>query len=116
MIPSAVQEVSVIRVKSKRMSRRITFNLGLLCLILCHTFVLISCGSTQKTSIPSNNTLSQAECDPLSPEERRKFDYYFLEAVRLKGKGDVDAAFEMYSHCLDIHPERAETLCVRGWW
>ena len=96
------------------MSRRITFNLGLLCLILCHTFVLISCGSTQKTSIPSNNTLSQAECDPLSPEERRKFDYYFLEAVRLKGKGDVDAAFEMYSHCLDIHPESAATLYELG--
>jgi hypothetical protein len=54
------------------------------------------------------------EQDPLSPEERRKFDYYFLEAVRLKGSGQMDAAFDMYSHCLDIHPESAATLYELG--
>lgn len=96
------------------MNRKTRFKLGLLCLILCHIFVLFSCGSAKKTSISSKNPLSQAECDPLSPEERRRFDYYFLEAVRLKGKGDMDAAFEMYSHCLDIHPESAATLYELG--
>jgi tetratricopeptide (TPR) repeat protein len=50
------------------------------------------------------------EQDPLTLEQRRKFDYYFLEAVRLKERGDMDAAFDMYSHCLDIHPESAATL------
>ena len=50
------------------------------------------------------------EQDPLTFEQRRKFDYCFLEAVRLKGRGDMDAAFDMYSHCLDIHPESAATL------
>ena len=50
------------------------------------------------------------EQDPLTVEQRRKFDYYFLEAVRLKERGDMDAAFDMYSHCLDIHPESAATL------
>ena len=50
------------------------------------------------------------EQDPLTFEQRRKFDYYFLEAVRLKEKGDMDAAFDMYSHCLEIHPESAATL------
>ena len=52
----------------------------------------------------------QMEQDPLTFEQRRKFDYYFLEAVRLKERGDMDAAFDMYSHCLEIHPESAATL------
>ena len=52
----------------------------------------------------------QKEQDPLTFEQRRKFDYYFLEAVRLKERGDMDAAFDMYSHCLEIHPESAATL------
>ena len=50
----------------------------------------------------------------MSPDERRRFDYYFLEAVRLKGIGEMDAAFEMYSHCLEIHPESAATLYELG--
>ena len=50
------------------------------------------------------------EHNPLTFEQRRKFDYCFLEAVRLKERGDMDAAFDMYSHCLDIHPESAATL------
>ena len=50
------------------------------------------------------------EQNPLTFEQRRKFDYCFLEAVRLKERGDMDAAFDMYSHCLDIHPESAATL------
>jgi tetratricopeptide (TPR) repeat protein len=52
----------------------------------------------------------QMEQDLLTFEQRRKFDYYFLEAVRLKERGDMDAAFDMYSHCLEIHPESAATL------
>ena len=50
------------------------------------------------------------EQDPLTFEQRRKFDYCFLEAVRLKERGDMDSAFDMYSHCLDIHSESAATL------
>lgn len=28
----------------------------------------------------------------------------------MKERGDLDAAFEMYSHCLDIYPQGAATL------
>ena len=48
--------------------------------------------------------------DPLTYEQRRKFDYYFLEAVRMKQKGEYDAAFQLYSHCLDIYPGSAAVL------
>lgn len=81
-----------------------------LCLCLCLMSILFSCGSSRKSSISSKNSLSKVTVDPLSPEDRRRFDYYFLEAVRLKEKGELDAAFDMYEHCLEIHPESAVTL------
>ena len=70
--------------------------------------MLFSCGSLRKSSSSVRGNLSGK--DPLTYEERRKFDYFFLEAVRLKEKGDLDAAFEMYSHCIQIHPTSAVTL------
>lgn len=70
--------------------------------------MLFSCGSLRKSSSSGRGDFSGK--DPLTYEERRKFDYFFLEAVRLKEKGDLDAAFEMYSHCLQIHPTSAVTL------
>ncbi|MBR5542071.1 MAG: hypothetical protein IKU64_06925, partial [Bacteroides sp.] len=82
------------------------------CVCLCLTSVLLSCGIVRKTSISLKELESRV--DPLSPEQRRKFDYYFLEAVRLKEKDDVDAAFEMYNHCLRIHPESAVILYELG--
>ena len=58
--------------------------------------------------------MSQAEVDPLTPEERRKFNYYLLEAVRLKEKGETDAAYEMYSHCLALDSSSAVTQYELG--
>jgi Tfp pilus assembly protein PilF len=52
--------------------------------------------------------------DPLSPEDRRKFDHFFLEAVRLKEKDEMDAAFDMYRHCLAIDSQSAATLYELG--
>ena len=43
----------------------------------------------------------------LSEEQQRKYDYYFLEAIRLKLKKEYDAGFEMLQHCLSIHPYAA---------
>ena len=76
--------------------------------------ILFSCGSAKKTSISSKNLAETVSKDLLSPEERRKFDYFFLEAVRLKEKGEADAAFEMYRHCLSIDPQSAVTLYELG--
>ena len=38
----------------------------------------------------------------LSYGDQRRFDYYFLEAVRQQNKGSYSAAFDLYSHCLAI--------------
>jgi tetratricopeptide (TPR) repeat protein len=76
--------------------------------------ILFSCGSARKSSISSRKSQEQIAQDHLSPEERRKFDYFLLEAVRLKEKGEMDAAFDMYNHCLDIDPGSAVTQYELG--
>ena len=84
------------------------------CLCLCGTWVLSSCGSGRKSAISSKNSVGLEWQDPLSPEERRKFNHFFLEAVRLKEKDEMDAAFEMYNHCLAIDSQSAATLYELG--
>ncbi|KAA6339169.1 Beta-barrel assembly-enhancing protease [termite gut metagenome] len=46
----------------------------------------------------------------LSLEEQRKYEYFFLEAIRLKAKGDHDAAFDLLRYCLSINPYAASAL------
>ena len=84
------------------------------CLCLCGTWVLSSCGSSRKSAISSKKTAGLEWRDPLSPEERRRFNHFFLEAVRLKEKDKMDAAFEMYNHCLAIDSQSAATLYELG--
>ena len=84
------------------MMRKILYIAGLVSL-------LVACGTVRKQSVSADLTPVE-EKDPLTYEQRRKFDYYFLEAVRMKQKGEYDAAFELYSHCLDIYPESAAAL------
>ena len=82
-----------------------------LLLWLCLVALLMSCGTMRKeTASSKKKLLAEEQRDPLTPEQRRKYDYFFLEALRMKEKGDLDAAFEMYSHCLDIYPQGAATL------
>ena len=81
------------------MNRRLKY-VPMLC--VCLIGMLVSCGTVKRASGLSGNKAVVEEKDPLTPEQRRKYDYFFLEALRMKEKGDLDAAFEMYSHCLDI--------------
>lgn len=43
-------------------------------------------------------------------ELQRKYDYYYLEAIRLKGQHKYDAAFDLLQHCLEINPQAASAL------
>ena len=74
-------------------------------------FLLVSCGTSgrlQKNKKASAQSVSEKEL--LTPEQKRKFDYYFLEAVRLKQKEEYDAAFQLFKHFLDINPNSAAVL------
>ena len=77
--------------------------------IFCTVALLASCGTIGRHA-GRKNQLQTEEKDPLTYEQRRKYDLFFLEAVRMKEKGDYDAAFELYQHCLDIYPTSAVTL------
>lgn len=69
--------------------------------------MFVACGTTRKQAKRTDTGTTQRA---LSFEERRKYDYYFLEAVRMKEKGLYDAAFELFKHCLDINPASGAAL------
>ena len=71
--------------------------------------MLVACGTTGKQA-RKKQVGAVPEPVSLSFEQRRKFDYYFLEAVRMKEKGQYDAAYELYKHCLDINPMSGAAL------
>ena len=96
------------------MSKKLLCRIGLYGVCMLWVCILFSCGSARKSSISSRKSQEQIAQDHLSPEERRKFDYFLLEAVRLKEKGEMDAAFDMYNHCLDIDPGSAVTQYELG--
>lgn len=95
------------------MKKKNRLQLNIAAIIYLLIFILSSCASSgkiKKSSLHSKKESGIAETDTLSPELRRKYNYFFLEAARLKEKGEYDAAFELYKHCLQINPNAAATL------
>ena len=76
--------------------------------------MLTSCGGIQ--SVRTAKTTAKADGASLmketllSAEQQRKYDYFFLEAMRMKGKNEYDAAFGLLQHCLDINPTASSAL------
>lgn len=75
----------------------------LLCLLLVGGLLPVRAG----------NALA-AEADSLTDGRQRKFDYYFLEAIRLKTLRQYDAAFDLLQHCLSIDPDAPSALYEVG--
>lgn len=50
----------------------------------------------------------------ISLEEQRRYEYFFLESIRLEQQGRYDEAFEMLNHCLAISPEAPSVLYKLG--
>ena len=100
MRPSVEPEVSAIPVRSDK--RKIMKKLVYV-YVACMLALLAACGTSGRQTGRSKSVAAVMEKkDTLTYEQRRKYDYYFLEAVRMKQKGEYDAAFELYKHCLDI--------------
>ena len=72
--------------------------------LLVAVWTLVSCGTVKSTREKPAVALAQSS---LTPEQQRKYDYFFLEAMRLK---DYASAFGLLQHCLDIHPNAASAL------
>lgn len=75
--------------------------------LLVAVWTLVSCGTVKSTREKPSVALAQSS---LTPEQQRKYDYFFLEAMRLKEKKDYASAFGLLQHCLDIHPNAASAL------
>ncbi len=52
--------------------------------------------------------------DTLSYNDSRRYDYFFLEAVRQQEAGHYAAAFDLLSHCLEINPKAAEAYFLKA--
>lgn len=76
---------------------------------LASLLMFSSCG-VSKSTVQHNEATSAVSIPAISPQSQRKFDYFFLEATRQKAKGEYDAAFELYQHCLSIDPNSAAVL------
>ena len=55
-----------------------------------------------------------ASGDSLSYNDRRRYDYFFIEAIRKQNAGDYAAAFDLLNHCLEIKPDAAEAYYARA--
>ena len=74
--------------------------------LLVAVWTLVSCGTVKNAKEKPAVVLAQSSLTP----EQRKYDYFFLEAMRLKEKKDYASAFGLLQHCLDIHPNAASAL------
>lgn len=73
-------------------------------LLLLGALAFTSCKTAQVTK------KQDAPVSQLSEEEQRRYDYFFLEAMRMKEKQEYDAAFGLLQHCLDIYPDASSAL------
>lgn len=46
----------------------------------------------------------------ITAEAQRRFNYYYMEAVKHRLAGRYDDAFALFEHCREIHPEAPEAL------
>lgn len=52
----------------------------------------------------------QVSLNQLSPEQQRKFDYFYYEAANLKNAGKYDAAYDLFSYCLSLDTASSPVL------
>lgn len=81
--------------------------------LLVAVWVLTSCGTTRTGRTAKSATGEGVSFLPqiqVTAEQQRKYDYFFLEAMRMKEKKEYDAAFGLLEHCLDINPSASSAL------
>ena len=84
---------------------KIRFNM-LSLFLLCA--LLVSCGTSRQGGKKQRKGMKTQVM--LTPEQQRKYDYFFLEASRLKMQNDYGAAFDLLQHCLSINPNASSAL------
>lgn len=73
-------------------------------LLLIFVVLFASCGTARKSVVPDRKEVV------LTTSDQRKYEYYFLEVVKLEQLGRYDEAYEMLQHCLAICPTAPSAL------
>lgn len=76
-------------------------------LLICLLFAVCNLQSVVMAVVPLNDDVL---CSADSLSRRRAFDYFYLQALSLKEKGEYDAAMEMFEHCRAIDPDSPAVL------
>ena len=77
--------------------------------------LLMAGGMASHAFAGSKKTAAPLEkVETLSYNDSRRYDYFFLEALRQQYKGNADAAFDLLNHCLQINPNSAEVYYRRA--
>lgn len=90
---------------------KIQIRIVVLLLLLC--MVYASCSSPRRTVSPQSQLQPDRKTTtPIVPSSdlQRKYDYFFLEASRLKLQNNYAATFDILQHCLDINPHASSAL------
>lgn len=77
-------------------------------LLVLFAGALISCTSSRK--VLESQGVGVLPPRQLTPEQQRKYDYFFLEATRMKVQNRYDAAFDLYRHALKTDPDAPSAL------
>lgn len=72
-------------------------------LLVCLVWVAGAAKAVETEPLKSDSTLQQQQ-------QKRKFDYFFYEGLKLKADGKYDAAFDAFHHCLDIDSTASSVL------
>ena len=90
------------------MNRIKRYCFGVVCLFLSICF--FSCTSLK--SVDANKTVAgkSINISPLTEEQQRRYDYYYLEAIRLKQLEKYDDSFKLQQHCVAIYPHGASAI------
>lgn len=66
----------------------------------------------QKTGVTVTDTVTAdidtVVTDTMAYEPHRRFDYFFLDAVREQNAGNYDKAYQLLRYCLKLNPDAAE--------
>ena len=84
--------------------------IGLWLLLLC-CLALPSQARRDKTKRVAPQAV---KADSLSYEASRRYNYFFLEAVRQQNAGHYDAAFDLINYCLQLNSNAAEAYFMRS--
>lgn len=76
--------------------------------LLCEVCCPLSAANRQKVVVRTE------PADRLSANDRLRFNYFFLEAVRQREAGHDDAAFDLLEHARHIDPQAAEVYYLQA--